>query len=61
MFKNQLQLAAILAFSLALILTAFGGFADMTGQSYFFTKQHAWNDGVFLMLVAIFLLGLAKL
>lgn len=61
MFKDQLQFAAILAFGMALVLTAFGGLADMTRQPFFFSKQHAWNDGIFLMLVAIFLLGLAKL
>ena len=39
---------------LAVILTGLGGILDATKNGYYLTKQHAWNDGIFLMLLAIF-------
>jgi hypothetical protein len=60
MYKNQLTFLAIAAFLLSLILTGLGGWSDMLGQNIVFTKQHAWNDGIFMMLIALFLLLLAK-
>ena len=59
MYRTQLRLLAILAFVLALVSTGLGGYADMSGQPLLVTKQHAWNDGLFMMLVALFLLGLS--
>ena len=41
---------------LAIILTGLGGLVDMTKSGYYITKQHAWNDGIFVMLLAIFVL-----
>lgn len=42
---------------IALVLTGIGGWLDLTDSqlSLHFTSQHAWNDGLFLMLVAILL------
>jgi hypothetical protein len=41
---------------LAVILTGFGGLRDMFGIGMFgLTKEHAWNDGMFLMQLAILL------
>ncbi len=40
---------------LAFLSTSAGGLRDMFGISFFGTsKEHNWNDGIFLMLVAIF-------
>ncbi len=61
MYKKELTLLAIIAFFLALISTGLGGWADMFGMNFVVTKQHAWNDGIFMILVAIFLLALARL
>lgn len=61
MYKKELTLLAIVAFFLAIILTGVGGWSDMLGDNLVVSKQHAWNDGIFLILVAIFLLALARL
>ena len=38
----------------AALATGFGGLRDMFGISLFgLSKEHAWNDGIFLMLLAI--------
>jgi hypothetical protein len=59
MFKGPLRYAAILAFGIALILTGIGGWSNMIGKALVITEQHAWNDGLFMMMVAIFLLLLS--
>jgi hypothetical protein len=59
MFKKPLRYAAILAFVIALILTGIGGWSNMLGKALVITEQHAWNDGLFMMMVAIFLLLLS--
>ncbi len=61
MYKKELTLLATVVFVFALLLTGLGGFSDMIGTNLLVSKQHAWNDGIFLILVAIFLLGLARL
>lgn len=61
MYKKELTLLAILLFVLALVLTGLGGWSDMFGRDIVFSKQHAWNDGIFMILAGIFLLELAKL
>jgi hypothetical protein len=59
MFKKELRYAAIFAFILALILTGIGGWSNMIGRALVITEQHAWNDGLFMIMVAIFLLLLS--
>ncbi len=59
MYKTQLRYAAILAFLFALIFTGIGGWSNMLGRAFILTEQHAWNDGLFLMMAAIFLLLLS--
>jgi thiol:disulfide interchange protein len=61
MYKNQLTFLAILVFLMALVLTGLGGWSDMLGKPFVVTKQHAWNDGLFLLGVAIFLLLLSRI
>ena len=38
----------------AFLATGLGGLQDMLGVQLIVTKQHGWNDGIFLMLTAIF-------
>ncbi len=61
MYRAQLRLLAIIAFVIALIGTGLGGYADMMNQPIIISKQHAWNDGLFMIVVAIFLLLLSAL
>lgn len=37
----------------AFVATGLGGLQDMLGVRLVVTKEHGWNDGIFLMLVAI--------
>ncbi len=37
----------------AFIATGLGGLQDMLGIRLMVTKEHGWNDGIFLMLAAI--------
>ena len=37
----------------AFLATGLGGLQDMLGIQLIVTKQHGWNDGIFLMLTAI--------
>jgi hypothetical protein len=55
--KNTHTLAWI-ALLLASILTGLGGWLDMTGQATWMgiSREHAWHDGLFLVLLAIALL-----
>jgi hypothetical protein len=57
--KTQLVYAAIAAFVLALVLTGIGGWANMIGRPIVLTERHAWNDGLLMMLAAIFLVLLS--
>ena len=50
--KAQKLLAAMLLI-IAFVLTGFGGLHDMLSSDYRLTKEHAWNDASFLVLVAI--------
>lgn len=38
---------------MAFLATGLGGLQDMLGINLIVTKQHGWNDGIFLMLAAI--------
>jgi hypothetical protein len=60
MYRRELTILSILAFVVALALTALGGWSDMLGRPFVVSKQHAWNDGLFMILIAIFLLLLAQ-
>lgn len=50
---------AIFVFVASLLMTGLGGSLDMirTGQ---ITRKHAWNDGLYLAIVAVFLLLLSR-
>ena len=55
--KVQRTLALIIA-SVAVLMTGIGGTLDSWkgGGTFVITSQHAWHDGMFLMVLAIFLL-----
>lgn len=38
---------------MAFIVTGLGGLQDMLGIQLILSKEHGWNDGIFLMLTAI--------
>ncbi len=38
---------------MAFLVTGLGGLQDMLGIQLPMSKQHGWNDGIFLMLTAI--------
>jgi len=44
---------------LAFIMTGFGGLRDLT-TGWIPSREHAWNDGIFIMLFAILLAILMK-
>lgn len=51
------QLKTILLTALvvmAFLVTGLGGLQDILGIRLPMSKEHGWNDGMFLMLVAIF-------
>jgi hypothetical protein len=50
----------LLYFAFFLVITSFlstglGGWVDLTGRPLMITREHAWNDGIFAVLVAIFI------
>lgn len=52
-----MNIPLILVF-LGILFTMIGGMMDMTGQDKIFesiSKQHFWNDGLCLILLAIFI------
>jgi hypothetical protein len=49
-FKKYLLLFLVV---MAFLATGLGGLQDMLGVQLVVTKQHGWNDGIFLMLTAI--------
>ena len=38
---------------LSLIMTGFGGLQNMINSSWRLTSEHSWNDGLYLLLLAI--------
>jgi hypothetical protein len=48
--KQYLLIGLVVA---AFFATGLGGLQDMLGVQFRVSKQHGWNDGIFLMLTAI--------
>lgn len=47
---------AIALVGMSLISTGLGGWVDMMGgKPLFISREHAWNDGMYAILVAIFI------
>jgi NhaP-type Na+/H+ or K+/H+ antiporter len=53
---SALQTAAVVLLVVAFLLTGLAGLMDMSYNQFQITRQHAWNDGIFLGIVAIFVL-----
>ena len=49
-FKTWLLIFLVV---MAFLATGIGGLQDILGVKLMITKEHGWNDGVFLILVAI--------
>jgi hypothetical protein len=47
------KIVAVMLLIIAFLLTGFGGLQDILSSEYRITKEHAWNDASFLVLVAI--------
>jgi hypothetical protein len=50
---SPLEKAAVVLLVIAFLLTGMAGMMDMTYNKFQLTRQHLWNDGLFLGLVAI--------
>ena len=50
---------AIFLALLSILATGLGGWIDMTRGSIVISREHAWNDGIYVVLLAIFLVMLA--
>ena len=61
MKRNEIfVLLAKITLTIAAIMTAIGGMSDLSRHDYQFTGSHMWNDGLFLAIVSVFLLLLAR-
>ena len=49
-FKKYLIAGLVL---MSLIMTGFGGLQNMITSSWRLTSEHSWNDGMYLLLLAI--------
>lgn len=59
MKSSSLTVLALILFGLSVFATAAGGMMDLV-QTGGLTKRHAWSDGIYLVLAAVFVLLLAK-
>jgi hypothetical protein len=53
---SPLEKAAVVLLIVAFIFTGMAGMMDITYTEFQLTRQHLWNDGLFLGLVAIVVL-----
>jgi hypothetical protein len=53
---SPLEKTAVVLLIIAFLLTGLAGMMDMTYNEFQLTRQHLWNDGLFLGLVAIVVL-----
>jgi hypothetical protein len=53
---SVLRQIAITLIVIAIIMTSVGGLTDFLQNDYRITKRHAWNDGIFLVMLAIALI-----
>lgn len=51
----RVHILVILLMGMSFAFTGLGGLMDMSGQKnwYGITKKHAWNDGLYLLVLAI--------
>jgi hypothetical protein len=53
---KPLKLAAIVLLFIAVLMTGLGGLLDIVQHDFRITREHSWNDGLFLVVLAIALL-----
>jgi hypothetical protein len=53
---KPLKLAAIVLLVAAVLMTGLGGLIDILQHDFSITREHSWNDGMFLVVLAIALL-----
>jgi hypothetical protein len=53
---KPLKLAAIVLILVAVLMTGLGGILDIIQNDFRITREHSWNDGLFLIGLAIALL-----
>lgn len=53
---RPLKTIAVFVLILAFMMTGLGGMMDMACNHYELTRQHMWNDGLFLGIIAIAIL-----
>lgn len=50
------RIAALIVMTVAIVLTGLGGTLDMYSNRLHITKKHIWNDGLFMGILAVFIL-----
>jgi len=58
-YRKLLTMIAIVLFLVSLVMTSIGGGMDVL-SSRTITKRHAWNDGLYMAVAAVFVLLLAR-
>lgn len=53
--RDWLLSLAFFLVAMSSVATGLGGWADISGKPFLITREHAWNDGIFAVLVAIFI------
>ena len=52
---KTLHLLTFFLLAIAIAMSALGGLIDMVGTKFYISKEHAWMDASFVVLVAILL------
>jgi len=52
---KTLHLLTFFLLAIAIAMSALGGMIDMVGTKFYISKEHAWMDASFVVLVAILL------
>jgi len=53
--RSTIRSLTFLLLGIAITMSALGGMIDMVDTRFYLTKEHAWMDASFLILVAILL------
>jgi hypothetical protein len=53
---RPLRILACVLIIIAVLLTGTGGLLDMTAHDFQITRRHMWNDGLFMAILAVFVL-----
>jgi hypothetical protein len=49
----KMKIITIVLLVLSVILMSMGGLSDLLGRSLLLSKEHYWNDGMYVVLVAL--------